>query len=130
MNRSNAAIVRRLRNAFTGFQQEVNAALRELEHSNNVFSCSYPDIEKLIMRVCASYHIEPSDLVSRKRDAGTAWARQVCMFLAARKTSHTHARIALVFGRGHQMVKWSEEAVVNRMSTDKRIKAEVEELLK
>ena len=130
MNRTNAAIVRRLRNSFAVFQHEVNAALKELEHSNNVFSCSFPDIEQIITRVCAFYRIEPADIIGRKRDAGTAWARQVCMFIACQTTSHTRARIASVFGRGHQMVGWSEEAVTNRMSTDKRIKAEVEGLLK
>lgn len=130
MNRTNANIVRRLRNAFAVFQQEVNVALKELEHSNNVFSCSFPDIESIINRVCAHYRIEPCDLVGRKRDAGTAWARQVCMYLAVNTTSHTRSRIASIFGRGHQMVGWSEEAVANRMQTDKRIKAEVEGLLK
>lgn len=129
MNRTNANIVRRLRNAFAVFQQEVNAALKELEHSNNMFSCSYPDVEQIISRVCNHYRIEPFDLVSRKRDAGTAWARQVCMYLAVKTTSHTKHRIGSIFGRNHGTVLHSESAVTNRMQTDKRIKAEIESLM-
>ena len=129
MTRQNAASVRRIKQAFSVYLAEVQAAIRDLEHSNNVASCEWPDISAIIDRVCAHYKIHPQALMSRRRDANTAWARQVCIWLAKKTTTHGNDRIAQVFNRSRNLINGTVTTVEDRMATDKRVKAELEQLL-
>lgn len=130
MNRQNAATVRRLKAAFSAFTEQVTTILSELEHANNVGSIAYPEIEACLNVACDKYNVTIEQIIQRKRHAAIAWARQVAIYLASKKTRHTPEAIAQVFVRTRPNILYAVREVETRMSVDKAIKAEVEELLK
>lgn len=130
MNKNNAAAVRRLKTAFAAFQREVESLLKEIEHANNVTSCSLPEVEACIKAAASHYRIHSSEIMGRRRNADTAWARQVAVYLATQTTRYGYDRIAKCFNMQRTNIYHTVDAVKNRISTEKPIRDEVEGLIK
>ena len=130
MNRQNAAAMRRIKQAFSVYLAEVSAAVRDLEHGNNVASCQFLDIQACIEKACMACHVTEEDIMGRKRDADTAWARHLAIYLAVKLTTHSEQRITQAFRRKRGTVSHSVAVVENRMATERLIKEQVEGLLK
>lgn len=88
------------------------------------------DVSRMIDAVAAKYAISRQAIMSRRRDAGTALARQIAMYCCLRATSHSKTRICELFGRKHSVIQHTQARVREMMNVDKRIKQQVEELLK
>ena len=129
MERHNTAAVRRIKNAFAVYVAEVQAAIMQLEHANNVINSSFPELNACLDAVCTFYRIEPALIIGKGRKADIAWARQVAMWLATQTTNHGIRRIGEYFHRDHSIVVLSVKSVNNRMETDKKAKEDVQRLL-
>ena len=122
--------MRRIRQAFSVYLAEVQAAVKALEHGNNVASCQFTDIQACIDKACMACQVTEEDIMGRRRDADTAWARHLAVYLAVKLTTHSEQRIAEAFRRKRGTVAHSVAVVENRMATERLIKEQVETLLK
>lgn len=84
--------------------------------------------DRVLNEVCKTYSIDRSTLLGRRRNDGTAQARQVAMYLCARYHSSTEAGTAEVadyFRRDRTTVLWAVKSVEALLSYDRKFKARV-----
>ena len=68
-------------------------------------------IEKIISEVARTYNVSESDILSNRRTASLALARQVAMYIARETTSLSYKAIGESFGKDHTTVLYN----VNRI---------------
>ncbi len=79
--------------------------------------------------VCEHYGLRLSDLLSKRRTSKLAFPRQVAMYLARKLTGGSFPTIGERFGgRDHSTVIHANKVITNRVKTDERLRATVEEL--
>lgn len=85
------------------------------------------DIAKL---VCNYYNVELDDIMSKKRSRMITQARQITMFLAKEHTSLPLTRIGTELGgRDHSTVIYAHKNITSLLTTDARLRAEMDEIL-
>lgn len=82
-----------------------------------------PTIERIQRAVAAAFGIPLVDLLSDRRDAATAHARQVAMLLARELTFHSTIVVGRHFRRDHTTVIAGVNAVRARIARDPRLAA-------
>ena len=86
-------------------------------------------LQQIIDAVTAYYNVRLADLQSRRRHKSVTEPRQVCMWLARRRTRFSLEEIGGYFGgRDHTTVMHSIRTVDDRMSTEPGFAREVEQL--
>ena len=86
-------------------------------------------LQQIIDVVTQYYNVRLSDLQSRRRHKSVTEPRQVCMWLARKRTRFSLEEIGGYFGgRDHTTVMHSIRTVDDRMSTDRNFGREVEQL--
>lgn len=129
MNRQQAQVLRRLKAAFMDFQTKAQAILAELEGPEEA-SPEVPGVIGLCMDLaCEKYGVTRKELLARNRKAHVAWARHVAMYLAIKGTHYKDLQVGHYFIRERSGVRHAVLAVKDRMSLDKKVKADVEEML-
>ncbi len=68
-------------------------------------------VEKIIAEVARSYNISESDIISNKKTAKLALARQVAMYIARETTELSYKAIGEKFGRDHTTVLYNYNRV-------------------
>ncbi len=68
-------------------------------------------VEKIISEVARSYNISESDIISKKKTAKLALARQVAMYIARVTTELSYGAIGEKFGRDHTTVLYNYNRV-------------------
>lgn len=85
------------------------------------------DITKL---VCNYYNVEIDDIMSKKRARMITQARQIIMYLSKEHTTLPLSRIGTELGgRDHSTVIYAHKNISTLMTTDARLKAELDEIL-
>ncbi|MCD6361693.1 MAG: chromosomal replication initiator protein DnaA [Armatimonadetes bacterium] len=78
-------------------------------------------LDEILALVAAELDVPPEDVVSKKRRADIAWARQVAIYLARELTDNSLARIGEFFGgRDHSTVLHSYNKVAEQMERDQQ----------
>jgi chromosomal replication initiator protein len=86
-------------------------------------------LQQIIDAVTQYYNVRLADLQSRRRHKSVTEPRQVCMWLARKRTRFSLEEIGGYFGgRDHTTVMHSIRTVDDRMSTDRTFAREVEQL--
>ncbi len=86
-------------------------------------------LQQIIDAVTAFYGVKLSDLQSRRRHKSVTEPRQVCMWLARKRTRFSLEEIGGYFGgRDHTTVMHSIRTVDDRMTTDPSFAREVEQI--
>lgn len=86
-------------------------------------------LQQIIDAVTAYYNVRLADLQSRRRHKSVTEPRQVCMWLARRRTRFSLEEIGGYFGgRDHTTVMHSIRTVDDRMSTDRGFARDVEQI--
>lgn len=130
MNRQQAVVLRRLKAAFQDFQTKAQAILAELEGPEQPATAIPEAIARCMDLACQKYAISREDLLGRSRKGHVAWARHVAMYLAIKATRYKDLQVGHFFIRERSGVRHAVIAVRNRMSVDKAIRADVEDMLK
>lgn len=88
-------------------------------------------IDHIIDVVCEQMHVDKVRLESSERTRDVAIARQLAMYLAKEHTKMPLASIgAAIGGRNHATVLHSCKTISNLMDTDRKFKAQIEEIEK
>ncbi|MDR2458002.1 MAG: chromosomal replication initiator protein DnaA [Clostridiales Family XIII bacterium] len=78
------------------------------------------NIDQIISSVCIYFNISKTDIISKKREAKIAFARQIAMFLIRTHTSSSYKKIGFLFGgRDHTTVMHSCEKISKNIHTKK-----------
>lgn len=129
MNRHNLQAIRKLKQEFAAFQARLNAILAEIEHQNNIQSCSLPEVQACIETVCRHYRINIYDVIGPRRLGDVALARQVAMYLCRKLTDYREERVGDCFNRDRNTVAHAVTAIQNRIDSDPAFKAQMEAFL-
>ena len=87
-------------------------------------------IEQIISEVSRNYSVQESDILSNRRPANIAFARQVAMYIAKETTELSYKSIGESFGKDHTTVLYACTIVEKRMKQDESQKDTIEEIIK
>jgi chromosomal replication initiator protein len=99
-------------------------ALRDLIPSYE----SKPGIKAIQQAVADSFHIQLTDLISKKRTQHVAFCRQVAMYLCRKLTSNSFPSIGEHFGRDHSTVIHAFTLIERRVNNDAAFRLLIEKL--
>lgn len=135
--------IRRMEGALTnliGYASLINSGNAvTLEKANELLADAFceenenaaVDIDKIQKKTAESFNIDPSEIVSKRRPANIAMARQIAMYLSRKLTTHSLQEIGRQFGgRDHGTVMHAIKVIGNAMENDENIKRKVDYLLK
>lgn len=88
----------------------------------------YAVVEAVIDTVCKAHALTETQLLSKPRPEHVAWPRQIAMTLAHWLSDLTQPEIAVRFRRDHQTVRWAVRRVRDRVETNAKDAAQVNEL--
>lgn len=84
---------------------------------------------EIIAAVALSFGITPADLIGRKRDKGTAFARQVAMYLLRQGTRYSLQQIGRELGgRDHSTVVHACEKITTSINSDSQLRCKIENI--
>lgn len=107
---------------------DIEMARRVVGHATKVENKPIT-IEDIIAHTCAACQVSQKDLLSTSRKANVVTARQIAMYLAQKLTDLSTSKIGALIGkRNHTTVLHSVTTINDRMSTDKKLRAKVEEI--
>ena len=88
-------------------------------------------IEKIIDETGRTFGVDPEDISSRKRDAKTAKARQVAVYVVREVTGLTQEEIGAFFGgRDRTTILYSYDTVAEAVARDPAMRKTVENIMK
>lgn len=87
-------------------------------------------IEQIISEVARNYSIQETDILSQRRTATIALARQVAMYIAKETTELSYKSIGESFGKDHTTVLYACRAIEQRIKHDPFEKEIIEEIIK
>jgi len=112
-------------------QREINLVLAQEALGEPAFESrqSQVTLQHIIDAVTAFYNVKLSDLQSKKRHKSITGPRQVCMYLARKRTRYSLEEIGAYFGgRDHTTVMHSIKTVEQRMANDNVHQRQIEQL--
>ena len=87
-------------------------------------------IEQIISEVARNYSINESDILSNRRPANIAFARQVAMYIAKETTELSYKSIGESFGKDHTTVLYACTIIEKRIKQDAIQRDIIEEIIK
>ncbi len=87
-------------------------------------------IEKIIAEVAKTYNVSESDILSNRRTATLALARQVAMYIARETTNLSYKAIGESFGKDHTTVLYNVNRIENFLKDKPYEKELVEDIIK
>lgn len=107
---------------------DIDLARRIVEHTTRIENKPIT-IDSIIDCTCEACSVSKTDLFSASRKANVVQARQIAMFLAEKYTDLSMSRIGALIGkRNHTTVIHSINLINDRMETDKKLCAKIEEI--
>ena len=98
-----------------------------------LFSYPRPEpikIEKIISEVAKTYNVSESDILSNRRTAALALARQVAMYIARETTNLSYKAIGESFGKDHTTVLHNVKCIENFLRDKPYQKELVDDIIK
>ena len=87
------------------------------------------NMNRIIEIVCKFYNVNSTDLISKKRTADIAWARQVCMYLTRELTEMSLIQIASRLGKkDHSTIIHAEKKVRKSINESQKTNDDLEEI--
>ena len=87
-------------------------------------------IEQIISEVARNYSVSETEILSNRRPANIAFARQVAMYVAKETTELSYKAIGESFGKDHTTVLYACTIIEKRIKIDERQKDIIEEIIK
>ncbi|MBR2868249.1 MAG: chromosomal replication initiator protein DnaA [Clostridia bacterium] len=88
-------------------------------------------VNKIISETARTYGIPQSDIISKKKDAKTAKARQVAIYIVRTTTDLTQKQISEFFGnRDRTTILYSADLIAQEIQKDSALKRTVENIIK
>ena len=87
-------------------------------------------IEQIISEVARNYSIQETDILSQRRTANIALARQVAMYIAKETTELSYKAIGESFGKDHTTVLYACREIEKKIKQDPFEKEVIEEIIK
>lgn len=87
-------------------------------------------IEKIIAEVAKTYNVSESDILSNRRTASLALARQVAMYIARETTNLSYKAIGESFGKDHTTVLYNVNRIENFLKDKPYEKELVDDIIK
>ena len=87
-------------------------------------------IEKIISEVAKTYNVSESDILSNRRTAALALARQVAMYIARETTNLSYKAIGESFGKDHTTVLHNVKCIENFLRDKPYQKELVDDIIK
>ncbi|MBR6693481.1 MAG: chromosomal replication initiator protein DnaA [Clostridia bacterium] len=87
-------------------------------------------IEQIISEVARNYSIQETDILSHRRTAVIAYARQISMYIAKETTELSYKAIGESFGKDHTTVLYACREIEKKIKQDPFEKEIIEEIIK
>jgi chromosomal replication initiator protein len=87
-------------------------------------------VENIIAEVGKTYNVSVSDILSNRRTASLALARQVAMYIARETTDLSYKQIGEAFGKDHTTVLYNVNKIENFLKDKPYQKELVEDIIK
>ena len=88
-------------------------------------------VNKIISETARTYGIPQSDIISKKKDAKTAKARQVAIYIVRNETELTQKQISEYFGnRDRTTILYSADLIAQEIQKDSSLRKTVENIIK
>ena len=87
-------------------------------------------IEKIISEVARTYDISEKDIISKRKTAELAKARQIAMYIARETTELSYKPIGEAFGKDHTTVLYAVKKVETWLKSDAREKELIDDIIK
>ncbi len=87
-------------------------------------------IEQIISEVARNYSVSENEILSQRRTANIALARQVSMYIAKETTEMSYKAIGESFGKDHTTVLYACNAIEKKIKKDVHEKDIIEEIIK
>ena len=87
-------------------------------------------IEQIISEVARNYSIQESEILSQRRTAVIAYARQIAMYIAKETTELSYKSIGESFGKDHTTVLYACREIERKIKQDPFEKEVMEEIIK
>jgi len=101
----------------------------ELHIAKNDFK-GYLKLESIMDIVCRKTKLTPEYLTMKSREPSIIIPRQICHYMASKRSKHTSGEIGRYFGgKDHATVLHSVKAIQNRLDLDKAFREEWYEFL-
>ncbi|MBQ8203929.1 MAG: chromosomal replication initiator protein DnaA [Clostridia bacterium] len=125
-------IVKKLQ-AYISIQNKVPTIAVVQNFIKDVINDTQPEpirIETIIAEVANTYNVSETDILSKKRTASLARARQVAMYIARETTGLSFKQIGESFGKDHSTVLYNVRTVEDFIADKPYEKALVEDIIK
>ena len=125
-------VVKKLQ-AFISIQNKVPTLSVVQGFIRDVITDTQPEpikIEKIILEVARTYNVSESDILSNRRTADLALARQVAMYIARETTSLSYKAIGESFGKDHTTVLYNVNRIDEFLKDKPFEKALVDDIIK
>ena len=86
-------------------------------------------IDNIINEVAKTYNVSVSDILSNRRTASLALARQVAMYIARETTDLSYKQIGESFGKDHTTVMYAVDKIEKTMADDASVDKIVNDLI-
>ena len=88
-------------------------------------------VNKIISETARTYGIPQSDIISKKKDAKTAKARQVAIYIVRTTTDLTQKQISEFFGnRDRTTILYSAELIAQEVQKDSSLRKMIDNIIK
>ena len=87
-----------------------------------------PDVESIQKTVADFFHIQLTELKSKKRTQHIAFCRQVAMYLCRKLTDSSFPTIGEHFGRDHSTVIHAHNLIMRRVTSDSAFRLSIEKI--
>lgn len=125
-------VVKKLQ-AYISIQKKTPSVSIAQNFINDVISDTKPEpisVEKIIEEVAKSYGVSEKDIISSRKTANLALARQVAMYIARETTDLSYQAIGEKFGRDHTTVLYNYNRVHSFLKDKPYEKELVEDIIK
>jgi len=87
-------------------------------------------IEEIVSEVSKTFSVSEKDIISKRKTAQVAFARQVAMYIARETTELSYKAIGDSFGKDHTTVLHNVQKIENHLSSNPFDKELVEDIIK
>ena len=87
-------------------------------------------VEEIIFQVSKTFSVSEKDIISKRKTAAVAFARQVAMYIARETTELPYSAIGEAFGKNHTTVLYTEKKVKELMRENPYENNIIEDIIK
>ena len=88
------------------------------------------NVDEIIVQVSKTFNVSEKDIISKRKTAAVAFARQVAMYIARETTEHSYKAIGESFGKDHATVLYNVQKIEEHLKNNPFDKELVEDIIK